>query len=165
MPATIKVPLGASTTVRKWFLDVDTSYPGTATWVGVFGMAEFKPTQDDNLEDDSDFDSSGFESETKTSEKWGIETKLRRKTTEADSHAYDPGQEYLRSKAQGQMGVANRVHVRWYEMEPNGPRIEAYEGFGAASWSPEGGEMKALDMVTVKISGQGRRQAIAHPEA
>ncbi len=163
MPATTKVPLGASTTQRKWFLDVDTDPTGSATWVGVFGVTEFKFNLEPNLEDDSDFDSGGFQSETKTAEKWAVETKVARKVTAADPTAYDPGQEFLRVAAIGKMGPANSVHIRFYEMEPGGPRIEAYDGLAAVTWSPEGGEMTALDMVAVTLSGQGQLIAITHP--
>lgn len=165
MPATVKVPLGASTTNRKWFLDVNTNTPAAPIWVGVFGVTEFKFMLEPNLEDDSDFDSGGFQSETKTAEKWGLECKVARKVTVADATAYDAGQEFLRSKAIGQMGPANSVQVRFYEMEPGGPREEAYMGSAAVTWSPEGGPMTALDMVAVTLSGQGELEQITHPDA
>ena len=240
--ATAKVPLGATTTVRKWYLDVDSGggvtktytvvaatdlftstahgltagnpvtfnvgapagiTPGTTyyvlptglttdafkvsatvggtaldvtadgggslvtgpVWTGVFGITDFKPTQDDTLQDDSDFDSAGFGSQTKTAEKWALEFKVKRAVRAATATAYDPGQEVLRVKAQGKMGPANSVRVRFYEMEPAGPRVEAYQGQAAVSWAPEGGSMEALDMVSVKLTGQGARTAITHPDA
>lgn len=238
--ATTKVPLGASTTVRKWYVDVDaggvtkaytviastdlftstahgmiagnpltfgtgapagitvgTTYYVIATglttdafkvsatvggsaldvtadgggnlttgpiWTGVFGMTDFKPTQDDTLQDDSDMDSGGFGSQTKTAEKWGMEFTLARKVRAALATAYDPGQELLRAKAQGQMGPANSIRVRYYEMQPAGPRVEAYQGLAAVTWSPKGGGMPDLDVVDVKLVGQGARSAIAHPD-
>lgn len=165
MPATVKVPLGASTSVRKWCLDVNTGTFAAPTWVGVFGVMEFKPTIEPKLEDDSDFDSEGYQSETKTAEKWGLEFKVRRGVTAADPTAYDPGQEFLRDKGIGKMGPANTVDIQYYEMEEDGPRVEAYRGFAAVAWSPEGGEMSKVDMVTVKLSGQGKLTPIAHPDA
>jgi len=163
MPATTKVPLGPSTTVRKWYLDVNTGTFAVPVWVGVFGIQEFKPTQDDTYKEDSDFDSGGFGSETKTSEKWGCEIKIGRKTQAVVLTAYDPGQEYLRTKSQGQMGPANQVDIRYYEMEPSGPRVEAYRGYTGVQWSPDGGEQADPDTVSVTLRGQGRRNAIAHP--
>jgi hypothetical protein len=165
MPATTKVPLGASTTNRKWYLDVNTGTTASPVWTGVHGITEFKPALDPTLQNDSDYDSEGYKSQTKTAEEWAVETKVARKVTKADPTAYDPGQEFLRGKAIGKMGLANSVEIRYYEMEPGGPRIEAYQGQAAVTWSPEGGNMENLDMVSVKLTGQGKLDQITHPDA
>ena len=162
--ATTKVPLGASTTNRKWYLDVDSSSTGTPTWVGVFGITEFQDALEPTLQEDSDFDSEGYKSQTKTASAWSITLKVARKVTTADATAYDPGQEILRLAAEEQ-GVANSVDLRWYEMEEDGPRVEAYTGKAAVSWSPDGGGMDALSMVSVTLTGQGKRNSITHPDA
>lgn len=163
MPATTKVPLGASTTVRKWYLDVNSNTFASPTWVGVFGMTEFKPAVEPTLQDDSDMDGGGYKSQTKTAEAWSCEMKLKRAVTAALATAYDPGQEFLRLKSIGQFGPANQVDIRYYEMEPSGPRIEAYRGFAAVTWSPDGGQMDALDMVSAVLTGQGKLSPITHP--
>jgi len=159
--ATAKVPLGATTTNRKWYIDVNT---GTVSdeWTGIFGVTEFKDALEGSLQDDSDFDNEGWKSETNTANKFGIEMKVKRAVQAALATAYDPGQEVLRACAE-ETGIANSVEVRWYEMEPGGPRIEAYKGFVAVSWSPDGGGMDALSTVTVKLAGQGKRTSIVHP--
>lgn len=164
MPATTKVPLGASTTVRKWYLDVNTNTFASPTWVGVFGMMEFKPNLEPTLQDDSDFDGQGYKSQTKTAESWSCEFKVARKVTAASSTAYDPGQEFLRLKSIGTFGPANSVDVRYYEMEPGGPRIEAYRGNAAVTWSPDGGAMDDTDKVSVTLNGQGKLTPITHPD-
>ncbi len=164
MPATTKTPLGASTTVRKWYLDVNTGTDAAPNWVGVFGMSEFKPGREPTLQDDSDFDSEGYKSQTKTAEAWSAEFKVFRKVTTADATAYDPGQEELRKRAQGKMGPSNSIQIRYYEMEPGGPRVEAYKGNAAVSWAPEGGAMDASDVVAVTLTGQGKLEAITHPD-
>jgi hypothetical protein len=165
MPATTKTPLGASTTNRKWYLDVDTSTSGVATWLPVLGITNFAPNFDNaNLEDDSDFDSGGFQSQTKTAAGWAAQATVARKVTAADATAYDAGQEYLRSKSIGKFGPANSVKVRIYEMEPNGPRVEAYFGVAAVSWQEQGGAEQALDTVQFTLTGQGQLAAIAHPD-
>ncbi len=163
MPATTKVPLGASTTVRKWYADVNVNTFASPTWVGIFGMTEFKPAIEPTLQDDSDMDGGGYKSQTKTAEAWSCEFKVKRAVTTASSTAYDPGQEFLRLKAIGQFGPANQVDIRYYEMEPSGPRIESYRGFAAVSWSPDGGQMDALDMVSVVLTGQGKLTPTTHP--
>ena len=66
MTATTKVPLGASTLVRKWYLDVNTGSVAIPVWVGVFGLLDFQPVLNPTLQDDSDFDSGGYKSSTVT---------------------------------------------------------------------------------------------------
>jgi len=162
MPATTKVPLGASTLIRKWYVDVNTGTTAVPVWTGVFGIGEFKSGQDDSLQDDADFDSDGWKSQTKTAAAWSLELKLARKVRVALATAYDPGQEKLRA-ASMEAGTANTVEVRWYEMTTAGPRVESFQGFAAVSWSPDGGDMEALDMVSVTLTGQGKRNATTHP--
>lgn len=158
-----RVALGATTLNRKWFLDVDTSTTSTPTWVGVFGVTEFKPGTDTTTQDTSDF-ASAWKGNQNTALAWKIEGKVKRATTAASALAYDPGQEALRAKAV-QVGVAGRVHVRWYEMEPSGPRVEAYEGYGTVTWSEDGGGMDAISTVSFTINGDGEREEITHPTA
>lgn len=164
-PAVARQQLGASTGNRKWYVDVDLlSSLASPDWIGVFGVSELTPGGiDANLEDDTDFESGGFGSQTKTGESWSVEMKLARKVRQAVATAYDPGQEFLRGKSFGKFGAANSVHVRWYEMEDGGPRIEAYEGFAAVVWNPDGGPSTALSTVSVTLTGQGRLRTIAHP--
>ncbi|WP_086846828.1 phage tail tube protein [Amycolatopsis kentuckyensis] len=164
MPVPTRSPLGASTTARKWYLDVDTNFSTVSpNWIGVFGITDFQPKSDPTMQDDSDYDSEGYGSETKTAEKWSLVMKVARKVTVADATVYDPGQEYLRSRAIGKMGPNNSVHVRWYEMTPNGPRAEAYDGIASVTWSPDGGKMSDLDIVSVTLGGQGKQNPITHP--
>lgn len=163
MPATTKVPLGASTTNRKWYVDVENG-ADPAVYIGVFGIQEFKDAVEGQAQDDSDFDGNGWMSETITANKGSLEFKVGRKTLADDQESYDPGQEILR-KASRKTGVGNRVKVRYYEMEPDGPREEAYEGYASVSWSPDGGDMKATSTATVKLTFQGEPKEIPHPDA
>lgn len=166
MPATTHTPLGASTNVTKWFVDVDANDGvGTPSWLPVLGITNLTFNPDNpQLEDDSDFDSGGFQSQTKTAAAWSAALTVARKVQSADATAYDPGQEHLRAKAIGQFGPSNSVTIRVYEMEPGGPRVEAYTGKAAVSWQPQGGAMTALDTVQVTLTGQGELSAIAHPD-
>lgn len=161
MVATTKVPLGAATTNRKWFLDVEGDTADE--WIGVFGMTEFKDTLEASMQDDSDMDGEGWLSEVNTANRWKIEGKVIRKTLAGTPTAYDLGQEKIRLAA-AQTGVANVLKIRWYEMEPGGPRVEAYQGYAAVSWSPDGGNTEAVSSVSFVLSGRGKREAIAHPD-
>lgn len=164
-PVPTRAPLGASTTNRKWWIDVEDpmGLPAAAP-LGVFGITEFKPkTAEGVTQDDSDFDGGGFKSTTVTAQAWGAEGKLARKTLASDPTAYDPGQEVLRKTAR-KMGPGNSLVVRIYEMEPDGPRIEAYTGRCAVTWSDDGGNQEALSTVSFTLLGQGPLTEIAHPD-
>jgi hypothetical protein len=155
----VRTPLGGSTLNRKWYLDV--SEDAGTTWVAVMGMTEFQPTTEATLEDDSDFDSKGFRSSTKTASAWGITGTVRRGVVTGGT-AYDPGQEIIRAAAD-EMGVANVLTVRFYEMEDGGPRVLAYQGNVATDWTDNGGDMAANSTAGFTLTGRGRRTAIAHP--
>lgn len=166
MPATSRTPLGASTSNRKWWIDVDANDGvGSPSWLPVMGITNqaFNP-DNANLEDDSDFDSGGFGSQSKTATAWMAQFTVARKVLTSDATAYDPGQEHLRSKSIGKTGVANSVTVRIYEMEEDGPRVEAYTGRAAVSWQPQGGANTANDTAQVTLTGQGELAEIAHPD-
>ena len=158
-----RTPLGAATNNRKWYLDVfDPAAPSIP--VGVFGIQELKVNPGTaGLQDDSDFDGNGFKSQIATTQEWSIEGKVVRKTTLADSTAYDPGQEVLRKAGRG-IGLANVVKVRVYEMTPDGPRVEAYEGTVAVGWTDDGGSMEPISTVSFTLTGRGYLAEIAHPE-
>lgn len=165
MTVPVRTPLGTSTLNRKWYLDVNTGTVATPTWTPVMGMTEFQFNVEGTLQDDSDFDSEGFRSQVKTAESWSVTCTVARKVTAALATAYDAGQEALRAKSFGTMGVANSINIRFYEMEEGGPREEAYAGLAAVSWSPNGGGMDATSTVGVTLTGQGRLNEIAHPDA
>jgi hypothetical protein len=150
-----------------WYIDVDTgsSSATSPTWTPVLGITQFQDKIEPNLEDDSDFDSGGYMSQTKTGEQWSLEFSVSRKVTATDKTAYDKGQEFLRGKGIGKIGIANSVHVRFYEMTEDGPRVEAYEGNAAVSYSPAGGKMTDLNMVDLVLTGQGKLKQIAHPDS
>lgn len=165
MTATTRTPLGASTLVRKWYLDVNTGTAAAPVWTAVQGLLNFTPTLNPTLQDDSDFDSQGYKSSTVTALEWGASFTVSRKVMSAASPtSYDDGQEKLRTTSLLQ-GTSNSVEVRYYEMTPGGPRVEAYQGNAAVSWSPSGGAMDALDEVAVTLTGQGQRTAITHPDS
>jgi len=165
MSATVKTPLGATTTNRKWYCDVNTGDDTMPDWVGVFGITEFKPTVEGTTQDDSDFDGEGWKSETTTANAWKNEGKVKRAQQEGVTPpVYDPGQELIRA-ASTKTGVDNVLEFRWYEMQPSGPRVEAYQGRAAVAYSEEGGGVDALSMASFTLTGRGKRSEITHPDA
>lgn len=166
MAVTSRTQLGAATLNRKWYLDVNTGTEDSPVWTGVFGIAEFAAPKDPTMQDDSDYESEGWKSQAVTALAWSIDLKLIRKVQSDTPTAYDTGQEELRS-ASDEQGVDNRLQVRWYEYkgESGGPQVEAYKGWVAVTWTPDGGAMDALDTVSVTLTGQGDRESITHPAA
>lgn len=163
MTAPVRNQLGTTTTNRKWYCDVSTN--GT-TWTALMGMTEFVPNIDDaTWQDDSDFDGGGAKSQNKTAFAWSATATVRRAPTQASATAYDPGQEIVRVAAVGKTGVENTIYVRFYEMEPGGPRVEAYSGRAGAQWSPNGGGMDANSTVGITLQGKGALSQITHPDA
>lgn len=149
-----------STLARKFRVEVNTGTTAEPVWTQVRAIADLKPSIDTNLEDDSDYDSEGWQSQVKTQLGWALEIKMGRKIG-FSSETYDPGQEFLRA-ASTSFGTDGTVEVRWYDREA-GP--EAYQGFATVGWSPEGGDTKTLDMVTVTLTGSGKRRDITNPAA
>lgn len=163
MTATTKVPLGESVLARRWNLDVNTGTYANPVWTGVFGVEEFKAPFAPTVQDDADFDSAGWKSSTVSALAWTADLKVARKPTAAVATAYDPGQEVLRLAALT-MGISNSVDVRWYEMTPGGPKVEAYRGYACVSWAEDGGAMDVLATVSVTLTGRGAATAITHPD-
>src|SRR5664279_4465124 len=128
MASTTKVPLGGATLNRKYYCDVNSGTYAAPTWVGIFGVTEFKAGKEPTLNDDSDFDAGGWHSKNITALAWSLEMKVERKVTAGDATVYDPGQELLRAASDG-MGTSNVIDVRWYEITSSGPKVEAYRGF------------------------------------
>jgi len=157
-----RTPLGASTLARKWLLDVNTGTVASPVWTPVGGILDFTPSLDPTLQDDSDFDSAGYKSQTVTALAWGASFTVRRAAQAGAPTQYDAGQEFLRTVSLT-MGIQNSAQVRFYEVTTSGPTTEAYQGFAAVSWSPKGGAMDALDEVGVTLTGQGQRSSITNP--
>lgn len=162
MTLPVRTPLGGSTLNRKWHVDLSDD-DGT-TWVPLMGLTDLQPTTEATMQDDSDFDSEGYRSQTKTASAWGLTGTVRRGVKTGVTPVYDPGQELIREAAD-EMGVANVLTVRFYEMEEEGPRVLAYQGTVATDWTDNGGDMAANSTAGFTLSGRGRRTKIAHPDA
>ena len=155
-----RTPLDVTTLNRKWKVDV--SDDGGTTWVPIMGLTEFTPVTEATMQDDSDFDSEGFRSSTKTASAWSCTGTVRRATVDGSPTAYDPGQEMIRT-ASDEMGIANVLDARFYELDEGGPRVLAYRGRVATDWTDGGGAMDANSTASFTLTGRGRRLPITHP--
>lgn len=152
-----------STLARKFKLEVmaGADDPSADNWTPVFGVQEFTPGKEDNLEDDSDYDSDGWTSQVRTGQSWSLEATVARKQAQSEGGAgtYDPGQEIIRA-ASDQFGIDGTVHVRWYNR--NGGD-EAYQGRAMAGFTDDGGSTTALSTATITLTGTGPRERISNP--
>lgn len=161
MAATPRVSLGASSLVKDWYLDIDTAYPATATWVPVSGVVAFKPDTKATMKDVTTFDHGGATASQKTADQWTLNLKVSRAPKESDATAYDVGQEALRA-ASLLYGAGNLVHVRWYEVNGSGyPVTEAWEGVGAVEWTEDADAVDDVRVNAVTITGHGPRTAVS----
>lgn len=150
-----------STLARKYKLQVNTGTVSVPTWTDCLALADFKPANAPTIQDDTVYDDAGWGSQTKTLLMWSVEAKFIRRANPNDPTVYDVGQEKLRacSLAFGASGVAQ---IRYYD-RTGGP--EAYTGFAEVTWTPDGGDGKALETVSVTLSGKGALTLITNPEA
>jgi hypothetical protein len=156
--------LGAATSPAKWYLDINTGASYAApTWTAVNGVSNFVPKHEPTLQDDSDYSSGGYGSQAKTGLSWSGEITVGRKVTLASATVYDPGQEALRAAAD-LLTAARIVDVRWYEVTPGGPIVEAYRGYAEVSYAQGGGAYNDLETATITLSGRGARETITHPD-
>lgn len=151
-----------STLARKFKVEVlaGSEDPSTGAWLPVRGIQELTPSKEDNLEDDSDYDSDGWTSQVRTGQSWSLELSVARKQSgDAGALAYDPGQELVRA-ASDQFGIDGTVYVRWYNREGGD---EAYQGLAQAGFTDNGGATTALSTASITLTGTGPRNRIANP--
>lgn len=149
-----------STLARKFRLEVNAGTRAAPEWTLVRGITSFNPSIDTNLEDDTDFDSDGWGSQTKTLLSWSLATTVKRGKG-VESGTYDPGQEILRRAAES-FGAAGVVNVRWYDRDGG---EEAYSGDAEVSYANSGDSPTALAMADITLTGKGARQPITNPAA
>ena len=167
MPVTTATPLASTTSNRKWRCDVAPIPLAAAepAWVRLRGITEIKVNPGTaSLTDTSDFEGEGYTQSEAFSAGWGGEGKVRRATETSAPDVYDPAQEIVREAGQG-LGTGNRIMVRFYEMEEDGPRVEAVTGYANATWSDDGGAVTAASMASFTLVGAGKPTSRVHPDA
>ena len=163
MPVTSRTELGAPTHNRMWFFDV--AEIGSSSFLPVMGThnSQFNPDSP-TVNDVTDNDGSGFKKNSKDAATWMAQFNCWRKSLTSDATSYDPGQEFIREHSIGKFGAENTFQLRVYEMEPGGPRVEAYLGIVNSSWEPVQGPPESPSDVQVTLNGNGDLTPIAHPD-
>lgn len=155
------MPDTVSALARKFAIDVNTGTYAVPVWNRLGGVTDFKDGLPPSLEKDSVYEDEGWGSSTKTEVSWNATIKCVRRHNPDDVTDYDTAQEALRLKAP-LFGSTGQADVRWYDRE-GGP--EAYRGQCEVTWERDGGPTTALDMVSVTLTGRGRRVDITNPLA
>lgn len=136
--------------VSDWTLEVADYTNGTAptTYTRVYGITDFTPPGvSKNLEDDSDFDSGAWGSQTATGLDYEISgtVKVPRATATAD-----PGQEILRVAGRG---VAEDGYVHFRVIKKGATK--GYMGVADATFTEGGGSRTDLTTAEFTLSGRG----------
>ena len=143
---------------REYRVQLNLGTVSVPDWQTVLGMVSFQPSVEPNIEDDSDYESGGWNGNTKTAQGWSAELVISRKYA-PDTGLYHPTHTALEAAAEA-FGAASRVHVRYFRRSGRG---SGREGYALVTWAPEGGEHTALDRVTVTLTGDGELKTIPNP--
>ncbi|MDE9364586.1 hypothetical protein PZ938_03130 [Luteipulveratus sp. YIM 133132] len=136
-------------------ISVTTTSAPTMGWRKIRAMSSFKQSQDNNMEDDSDFDGDGYTSSAKTAIGWKLEIGVGRKRSRVTG-GFDTAQEYLREQAE-LFTPDDEVHVRWGRRSGLG---KAYEGWASPEWEDQGDKHSDLSTAQITLNGQGKRESI-----
>lgn len=152
----------ASTLARDWAFQVDTTDGSDIPdWVFVRGLSQFAPVVNLVMQDDSDIDNGGYQSQVATAQNLTITAQGKRKGEHtAGEFAEDPGQAFLREKGT-QMGWANIAHVRFWRTD--GVQ-EAYETPVSVQFETQAGGNEDLDNFTITMMSRGKPTKI-QPQA
>ncbi|MBM0275322.1 phage tail tube protein [Micromonospora tarensis] len=142
---------------RRYRLQVNTGTTGSPVWTTVTGLTDFKPTINPTMQDDSDYETDGWNSSEKTAQGWQIEATVLLK--DDGSGTFNSGVEKMRL-ASDQFGDTSRVEVRWFDKDG---RAEAYQGTALVTWERANSGNTDLDAAKVTLTGRGARTSIANP--
>lgn len=142
---------------RRYRMQINTGSAAAPVWTTITGLTDFKPKVSPRLEDDSDYETDGWDSSEKTSQGWSIEATILLK--DDGSGTFNAGVEKMRLAAD-QFGDASRVDVRWFDKQG---RPEAYQGTGIVEWERASTGNTDLDGAKVTITGRGARTSIVNP--
>lgn len=143
---------------RRWVVQINMGTDTTPDWQTGPATTNFVYKHPPVNQDDSDYDSGGWGSSTKTAQNWSAEWTINRKAT-PDSTAYSAVHEHVRTAALS-FGSASKVGVRWYDRDG---LPEAYQGTALVDWEPSGGDRTALETTKITMTGVGALVPITNP--
>ncbi|MCZ7376549.1 phage tail tube protein [Micromonospora sp. WMMC250] len=141
---------------RRFRLQVNTGTTGSPIWTTVTGLTDFKPTINPTLQDDSDYETDGWNSSEKTAQGWQVEATILLKE---EAGLFNAAVEKMRL-ASDKFGDSSRVEVRWYDKQG---KPEAYQGTAIVTWERANSGNTDLDAAKVTLTGRGARVEIANP--
>lgn len=162
MTATPRTEPGNPTYAKKWWWDANIGTHEAPEWLEIGSFNNFNMEITPTTKDNSTYQSGIWGSDVTTKLKYALNAVFVRNVLPDDPAKYDDGQEVLREYA-FKSGVAGRIETRWYEMDDEGPRVEAYQGYQTVQWKPVAGSDEDVATVNVTCPGQGEPVAITHP--
>lgn len=147
-----------SALARRYRLEINLGTVAVPVWTLVPGVREFKPGIDGKIEDSSDYESGGWNGNTKPAQEWKLEVKVNHKA-DSVTGAINAAHAAL-ELASRSFGAASYVAVRYYDRSGN---TDAWSGSALVTWGPDGGSHENLDTVTVTLTGDGLLTQIASP--
>ncbi|WP_426727154.1 phage tail tube protein [Corynebacterium auriscanis] len=143
----------ASTLARDWALQVNTGTKDSAKWVFVRGLSQFAPEVKPKMQDDSDIDSEGYNSQIATALEMAFKGEGKRKGTDTEgTFKQDPGQAFIR-EAGRKMGLKNVIQARAWRTD--GVQ-EGYEAHFSVEWEEKAGKNDDLDEFSFTMMSRGK---------
>lgn len=94
----MSTPTPETALARRWRWQLNMGTAEAPEWTTVMGVTDFKPPMPDpNIEDSSDYESEGWNGNTKTAQSWELTTTLNRKVNDRVK-TYHPTHEKLRPR-------------------------------------------------------------------
>lgn len=143
-------PTTTTELARRFRIDIDTGYPGAASWSQLLGVSDFKWTVKPTNQESSDYDGDWVGMQKTKLALTAEITYLRKKTIAGD--VLDPAAEAIRA-AEREFGEDGNVHLRWYDR--NGG-AEAYEAYMIPEISRANSGQADLDAISVSLTDVGQ---------
>lgn len=141
---------------RKWRWQINTGTVSVPVWSTVVGLQNFTPTIAPTDQEDNDYENNGWGGSTRTMNVWGVAANLSHRKDTA-THVENTVHAALRLASMAIDPEDGVVHQRWFDK--NGS-VEAYEGYGLITWTPDGGATADLERVSVTVTPSATSPAL-----
>lgn len=147
-----------ATYARRLQLDINMGTDAVPDWRSVFALLEYKPSVSPNVEDDTSYDALGWAENDQSAMEWSAEGKVSHRA-DPDTGAFHPTHDFIEQRSTN-IGSGAKVPIRYYDRFG---RSGAKQGVALFEFNLEGGDYKALDQVSFKMTGTGPLTSIANP--
>lgn len=141
---------------HKWRWEINMGTLAVPDWQRVVGLQEFAAPITPTDQEDNDYDNDGWLGDTRTARKWAINAKIsyRKDTATSVANAVHEQLRIAASKIDPEEGV---VHMRWFDKFGG---VQAHEGYGLVTWTPDGGGTVDLERITLVVGPSATSPAL-----